>query len=124
MGKSFITLLTVLMLVCTALMLHIPAATAADEADTVCGKSFMYVLDYQMYLLKFTSENPSLPDCSMGTMGFYWDNQMRTFFFNTQDIFFVNLYDLKTGKLLKKLTYHNKVLSWPMEDPLEFSIFN
>lgn len=72
------------------------------EEDGVCGKTFMYAYNHELYILKFNMSAIG-PDCN-GTMVFYWSNQSKEYYFYTEDLVFITVtnfgeFVLKDGKL-------------------------
>lgn len=65
-------------------------------ADDVCGNTYTFFYDDIVYLIKFTSANPSLP-CTSGTAVLYWQNQIKNFNFTVNSQKLVNIPDL--GKM-------------------------
>jgi hypothetical protein len=88
-----------------SLFLFTPIVNAIDPVQTsVCGRSYMITMDYELYILKFPISSFG-PDCS-GTMTFYWSNQNKSYTFTTQDEVFVDIVNLGNFALRNNKLYY------------------
>ncbi len=90
--------------------------TYAADDQIVCGNSYMFTQDESLYLLKFTSLNPTLP-CTSGTVSLYWSGTTKTYNFTINNDGFI------TSVGLGKFILDNKTLYFLDSASIVFSLY-